>query len=138
MFSEGRIHLPRHRRGAGYPQFPRVEAAWELVSPGCFPKAGGKGSFCGSSTPLPRAGAPSGHLYPSPKWDPHQDEHLALWLCAPLGGCRSEASLSSPAGIAPNITRGPLDSTVIDGMSVVLACETSGAPRPAITWQKGR
>uniref|UniRef100_A0A452TQQ4 Sidekick cell adhesion molecule 2 n=1 Tax=Ursus maritimus TaxID=29073 RepID=A0A452TQQ4_URSMA len=32
--------------------------------------------------------------------------------------------------IAPNITRGPLDSTVIDGMSVVLACETSGAPRP--------
>uniref|UniRef100_A0A8C0LET6 Sidekick cell adhesion molecule 2 n=1 Tax=Canis lupus dingo TaxID=286419 RepID=A0A8C0LET6_CANLU len=27
--------------------------------------------------------------------------------------------------------------TVIDGMSVVLACETSGAPRPAITWQKG-
>ncbi|XP_025783289.1 protein sidekick-2, partial [Puma concolor] len=38
--------------------------------------------------------------------------------------------------IAPNITRGPLDSTVIDGMSVVLACETSGAPRPAITWQK--
>ncbi|KAK2494395.1 hypothetical protein MC885_015796 [Smutsia gigantea] len=39
--------------------------------------------------------------------------------------------------IAPNITRGPLDSTVIDGMSVVLACETSGAPRPAITWQKG-
>uniref|UniRef100_A0A4W2IPD1 Sidekick cell adhesion molecule 2 n=1 Tax=Bos indicus x Bos taurus TaxID=30522 RepID=A0A4W2IPD1_BOBOX len=40
-------------------------------------------------------------------------------------------------GIAPNITRGPLDSTVIDGMSVVLACETSGAPRPAITWQKG-
>ncbi|XP_069511212.1 protein sidekick-2 isoform X2 [Ambystoma mexicanum] len=39
--------------------------------------------------------------------------------------------------IAPNITRGPLDSTVIDGMSVVLHCETSGAPRPAITWQKG-
>ncbi|OWK54473.1 Protein sidekick-2 [Lonchura striata] len=39
--------------------------------------------------------------------------------------------------IAPNITRGPQDSTVIDGMSVVLNCETSGAPRPAITWQKG-
>uniref|UniRef100_A0A8C6T0U0 Sidekick cell adhesion molecule 2b n=1 Tax=Neogobius melanostomus TaxID=47308 RepID=A0A8C6T0U0_9GOBI len=27
--------------------------------------------------------------------------------------------------------------TVIDGMSVILHCETSGAPRPAITWQKG-
>lgn len=41
------------------------------------------------------------------------------------------------AGIAPNITAGPTDSTVIDGMSVILHCETSGAPRPAITWQKG-
>ncbi|XP_066498621.1 protein sidekick-2 [Hoplias malabaricus] len=39
--------------------------------------------------------------------------------------------------IAPNITAGPLDSAVIDGMSVILHCETSGAPRPAITWQKG-
>ncbi|XP_053310046.1 protein sidekick-2 [Spea bombifrons] len=39
--------------------------------------------------------------------------------------------------IAPNITKGPLDSTVIDGTAVVLQCETSGAPRPAITWQKG-
>ncbi|NXG08467.1 SDK2 protein, partial [Sakesphorus luctuosus] len=39
--------------------------------------------------------------------------------------------------IAPNITRGPQDSAVIDGMSVILNCETSGAPRPAITWQKG-
>lgn len=42
-----------------------------------------------------------------------------------------------PSGIAPNITAGPSDSTVIDGMSVILHCETSGAPRPAITWQKG-
>ncbi|XP_075436193.1 LOW QUALITY PROTEIN: protein sidekick-2-like [Ascaphus truei] len=39
--------------------------------------------------------------------------------------------------IAPNITKGPLDSTVIDGTALVLQCETSGAPRPAITWQKG-
>lgn len=46
--------------------------------------------------------------------------------------------LSAPPGIAPNITRGPQDSTVIDGMSVILNCETSGAPRPAITWQKGK
>lgn len=59
----------------------------------------------------------------------------------PTIGGPSQLQLSHPlspfAGIAPNITRGPLDSTVIDGMSVVLACETSGAPRPAITWQKG-
>ncbi|OCT58236.1 hypothetical protein XELAEV_18002425mg [Xenopus laevis] len=39
--------------------------------------------------------------------------------------------------IAPNITRAPQDSTVIDGTAVVLQCETSGAPRPAIIWQKG-
>uniref|UniRef100_A0A8C6TZX2 Sidekick cell adhesion molecule 2a n=1 Tax=Neogobius melanostomus TaxID=47308 RepID=A0A8C6TZX2_9GOBI len=39
--------------------------------------------------------------------------------------------------IAPNITAGPVDSAVIDGMSIILHCETSGAPRPAITWQKG-
>uniref|UniRef100_A0A671RAJ5 Protein sidekick-2-like n=1 Tax=Sinocyclocheilus anshuiensis TaxID=1608454 RepID=A0A671RAJ5_9TELE len=38
--------------------------------------------------------------------------------------------------IAPNITAGPSDSAVIDGMSIILHCETSGAPRPAITWQK--
>lgn len=41
------------------------------------------------------------------------------------------------SGIAPNITAGPADSAVIDSMSVILHCETSGAPRPAITWQKG-
>ncbi|XP_051904168.1 protein sidekick-2-like [Hippocampus zosterae] len=39
--------------------------------------------------------------------------------------------------IAPNITAGPADSAVIDSTSVILHCETSGAPRPAITWQKG-
>uniref|UniRef100_A0AAY4BHL4 Sidekick cell adhesion molecule 2a n=1 Tax=Denticeps clupeoides TaxID=299321 RepID=A0AAY4BHL4_9TELE len=39
--------------------------------------------------------------------------------------------------IAPNITAGPADSAVIDGMSIILHCETAGAPRPAITWQKG-
>lgn len=50
---------------------------------------------------------------------------------------KHSSHLSLITGIAPNITRGPLDSTVIDGMAVVLSCETSGAPRPAITWQKG-
>lgn len=42
------------------------------------------------------------------------------------------------SGIAPNITAGPTDGSVIDGTSVILHCETSGAPRPAITWQKGQ
>lgn len=51
--------------------------------------------------------------------------------------CVLPASVSA-AGIAPNITAGPSDSAVIDGMSIILHCETSGAPRPAITWQKGQ
>lgn len=51
--------------------------------------------------------------------------------------CVSPASFSA-TGIAPNITAGPSDSAVIDGMSIILHCETSGAPRPAITWQKGQ
>ncbi|KAJ8384733.1 hypothetical protein AAFF_G00199390 [Aldrovandia affinis] len=38
---------------------------------------------------------------------------------------------------APNITAGPTSSAVIDGLSVILHCETTGAPRPTITWQTG-
>lgn len=55
---------------------------------------------------------------------------LRVYLCV-------RVCLPHLSGIAPNITAGPSDSAVIDGMSVILHCETSGAPRPAITWQKG-
>ena len=58
-------------------------------------------------------------------------------LFATLSSLSSFCVFCLPSGIAPNITAGPSDSTVIDGMSVILHCETSGAPRPAITWQKG-
>lgn len=59
------------------------------------------------------------------------------WLCSSVCLCFC-AWLTPPLpGIAPNITAGPSDSAVIDSMSVILHCETSGAPRPAITWQKG-
>lgn len=64
-------------------------------------------------------------------------ERVSSRLTTGKGFRRGCASLY-PTGIAPNITRGPQDSTVIDGMSVILNCETSGAPRPAITWQKGK
>ncbi|CAM9401214.1 unnamed protein product [Lampetra planeri] len=37
----------------------------------------------------------------------------------------------------PNITRGPVDSTAIEGTALTLPCEVSGAPKPAITWFKG-
>lgn len=31
-----------------------------------------------------------------------------------------------------------MDTTVTDGMTAVLKCEVSGAPKPAITWKRGR
>ncbi|XP_063127931.1 protein sidekick-1 isoform X2 [Rattus norvegicus] len=39
--------------------------------------------------------------------------------------------------IAPAFTQRPVDTTVTDGMTAVLRCEVSGAPKPAITWKKG-
>ncbi len=64
-------------------------------------------------------------------------EEVFELACAVVRLCVSCSCCASLTGIAPNITAGPSDSTVIDGMSVILHCETSGAPRPAITWQKG-
>ncbi|EGV95786.1 Protein sidekick-1 [Cricetulus griseus] len=40
--------------------------------------------------------------------------------------------------IAPAFTQRPVDTTVTDGMTAVLKCEVSGAPKPAITWKRGR
>ncbi|XP_036408661.1 protein sidekick-2-like [Megalops cyprinoides] len=54
-----------------------------------------------------------------------------------LAGEVQTSTYLAVTSIAPNITAGPTDSAVIDGLSIVLHCETSGAPRPAITWQKG-
>nr|5K6W_A Chain A, Protein sidekick-1 [Mus musculus]5K6W_B Chain B, Protein sidekick-1 [Mus musculus] len=39
--------------------------------------------------------------------------------------------------IAPAFTQRPVDTTVTDGMTAVLRCEVSGAPKPAITWKRG-
>ncbi|XP_021078405.1 protein sidekick-1 [Mus pahari] len=39
--------------------------------------------------------------------------------------------------IAPAFTQRPADTTVTDGMTAVLRCEVSGAPKPAITWKRG-
>ncbi|XP_012587401.1 PREDICTED: protein sidekick-1 isoform X2 [Condylura cristata] len=39
--------------------------------------------------------------------------------------------------VAPTFTQLPVDTTVTDGMTAVLRCEVSGAPKPAITWKRG-
>uniref|UniRef100_A0A8C6YM20 Sidekick cell adhesion molecule 1 n=2 Tax=Nothoprocta perdicaria TaxID=30464 RepID=A0A8C6YM20_NOTPE len=39
--------------------------------------------------------------------------------------------------IKPAFIRPPVDTTVTEGMTAVLTCEVSGAPKPAISWKKG-
>ncbi|XP_077172326.1 protein sidekick-1 isoform X2 [Paroedura picta] len=39
--------------------------------------------------------------------------------------------------IAPTFLRPPADTTVTEGMTAVLRCEVSGAPKPAIAWKRG-
>ncbi|XP_068027322.1 protein sidekick-1-like, partial [Melanerpes formicivorus] len=39
--------------------------------------------------------------------------------------------------IKPEFIQPPEDTTVTEGMTAVLTCEVSGAPKPAITWKKG-
>ncbi|XP_048349553.1 protein sidekick-1 isoform X2 [Sphaerodactylus townsendi] len=39
--------------------------------------------------------------------------------------------------IAPTFIWPPVDTTVTEGMTAVLRCEVSGAPKPAITWKRG-
>ncbi|PKK23317.1 sidekick cell adhesion molecule 1 [Columba livia] len=39
--------------------------------------------------------------------------------------------------IKPAFIQAPEDTTVTEGMTAVLTCEVSGAPKPAISWKKG-
>nr|XP_034986871.1 protein sidekick-1 isoform X4 [Zootoca vivipara] len=39
--------------------------------------------------------------------------------------------------IAPTFSRLPTDTTVTEGMTAVLRCDVSGAPKPAIAWKRG-
>lgn len=44
---------------------------------------------------------------------------------------------SCVSGVAPTFTSPPSDQTVTDGNTALFTCQTSGAPKPAITWRKG-
>lgn len=60
-------------------------------------------------------------------------------LNSPSEGPTLSLSLSPPhSDVAPAFTQLPADTTVTDGMTATLRCEVSGAPRPAITWRRGR
>ncbi|XP_042293990.1 protein sidekick-1 isoform X4 [Sceloporus undulatus] len=39
--------------------------------------------------------------------------------------------------VAPTFTQPPADTTVTEGMTAVLRCDVSGAPKPAIAWRRG-
>ncbi|XP_073323462.1 protein sidekick-1 [Pagrus major] len=41
------------------------------------------------------------------------------------------------SSVAPSFTFPPSDQTVTDGNIALFTCQTSGAPKPAITWKKG-
>lgn len=58
----------------------------------------------------------------------------------PLRGSSLSLSPSPPphTDVAPAFTQLPADTKVTDGMTATLRCEVSGAPRPAITWRRGR
>ena len=40
--------------------------------------------------------------------------------------------------IAPTFTSQPQDTTVIEGQSARIHCQADGAPKPSITWLKGK
>ncbi|KAL0608158.1 Protein sidekick-1, partial [Plecturocebus cupreus] len=55
------------------------------------------------------------------------------FLSNPLASASQSAEIRD---IAPVFTQWPADTTVTDGMTAILRCEVSGAPKPAITWKR--
>ncbi|XP_007941083.1 protein sidekick-1 [Orycteropus afer afer] len=68
-----------------------------------------------------------------------QPEDSGIFQCfaSNAGGEVETHTYLEVTNIAPTFTRRPVDTTVTDGMTAVLTCAVSGAPRPALVWKRG-
>uniref|UniRef100_A0A673T7G1 Sidekick cell adhesion molecule 1 n=1 Tax=Suricata suricatta TaxID=37032 RepID=A0A673T7G1_SURSU len=69
-----------------------------------------------------------------------QPEDSGIFQCfaSNEGGELQTHTYLDVTNVAPAFTQLPVDTTVTDGMTATLRCEVSGAPRPAITWRRGK
>ncbi|XP_068823910.1 protein sidekick-1 [Capricornis sumatraensis] len=66
-----------------------------------------------------------------------EDSGIFQCLASNAGGEAQTRTYLDVTNVAPAFTQLPVDTTVTDGMTAVLRCEVSGAPRPAIVWSRG-
>uniref|UniRef100_A0A8C6E6Y3 Sidekick cell adhesion molecule 1 n=1 Tax=Moschus moschiferus TaxID=68415 RepID=A0A8C6E6Y3_MOSMO len=66
-----------------------------------------------------------------------EDSGIFQCLASNEGGEVQTHTYLDVTNVAPAFTQLPVDTTVTDGMTAVLRCEVSGAPRPAIVWRRG-
>ncbi|CAI9173366.1 unnamed protein product [Rangifer tarandus platyrhynchus] len=66
-----------------------------------------------------------------------EDSGIFQCLASNAGGEVQTHTYLDVTNVAPAFTQLPVDTTVTDGMTAVLRCEVSGAPRPAIVWRRG-
>ncbi|KAI4551854.1 hypothetical protein MJT46_018106 [Ovis ammon polii x Ovis aries] len=66
-----------------------------------------------------------------------EDSGIFQCLASNEGGEVQTHTYLDVTNVAPAFTQLPVDTTVTDGMTAVLRCEVSGAPRPAIVWSRG-
>uniref|UniRef100_F1RI55 Sidekick cell adhesion molecule 1 n=2 Tax=Sus scrofa TaxID=9823 RepID=F1RI55_PIG len=66
-----------------------------------------------------------------------EDSGIFQCFASNEGGEAQTSTYLDVTNVAPAFTQPPADTTVTDGMTAVLRCQVSGAPRPAITWRRG-
>uniref|UniRef100_A0A8B9TCV8 Sidekick cell adhesion molecule 1 n=1 Tax=Anas platyrhynchos TaxID=8839 RepID=A0A8B9TCV8_ANAPL len=66
-----------------------------------------------------------------------QDAGIFQCFASNKGGEIQTYTYLDVTNIKPAFIQPPEDTTVTEGMTAVLTCEVSGAPKPAISWKKG-